>query len=389
MSAKEDWDIEQYKVEHECDEHWELRRQFLLAHKDKFPEDELVCLAQVFTNVELLGCRYPNETMQLIAELSKDVAADYREKQKSKLKRTFIKASDAASSKAKGLKSAVSATNKNHKSIKVAKSKNEVLLKKGKLYTNKTLVREIILIQYPNDTPQSILARAINMFGGQIELKFHQENNRCKCTVFVHSNQIAQVLGTSQKTAKKEVAEIALRELRKEYYTIIIKCNHLGAVNVTTTSVINTTPSQESIPDDNVGRKLMKLMGWAGGGLGKNQQGIVNPVVLEQQISRKGIGLKSNSSKDQLKKNCKDTVKKYMMGDMKNDLIFSSEFTNDERAIIHQVARQMGLKSHSYGSKEKRTLVVSRNISIQDLVEELKSLGGSTDKYELIEPLGF
>lgn len=46
--------------------------------------------------------RYPKETMDLIAELSQDVAADYRERQKTKLQRTFVKASDAASSKAKG-----------------------------------------------------------------------------------------------------------------------------------------------------------------------------------------------------------------------------------------------------------------------------------------------
>lgn len=57
MSGEDDWDVERHKTEHECDEHWELRRKFLLAHKDKFPEDELICLAQVFTNVELLGCR--------------------------------------------------------------------------------------------------------------------------------------------------------------------------------------------------------------------------------------------------------------------------------------------------------------------------------------------
>ena len=103
MTTEEDWDVERLKAEHESDEHWELRRKFLLAHKDKFPEDELVCLAQVFTNVELLGCRYPKETMQLIAELAKDIVGDYREKQKTKLQRTFVKASDAASSKVKGI----------------------------------------------------------------------------------------------------------------------------------------------------------------------------------------------------------------------------------------------------------------------------------------------
>lgn len=37
--------------------------------------------------------------MQLVAKLSEDIAQDYRAGQKSKLKRTFVKASDAATSK--------------------------------------------------------------------------------------------------------------------------------------------------------------------------------------------------------------------------------------------------------------------------------------------------
>ena len=102
MSSITDANIDSFKTEHECDEHWELRRKFLLAHKDRFHLDELLCMAQVFTNVEFLGCRYPQETMRMLAELSKEVAGDYREKQKNRLRRTFVGASDAASSKAKG-----------------------------------------------------------------------------------------------------------------------------------------------------------------------------------------------------------------------------------------------------------------------------------------------
>lgn len=50
-----------------------------------------------------INVRYPKETMQLIAELAQDIVGDYRERQKNKLQRTFVKASDAASSKVKGI----------------------------------------------------------------------------------------------------------------------------------------------------------------------------------------------------------------------------------------------------------------------------------------------
>lgn len=151
--------------------------------------------------------------------------------------------------------------------------------------------------------------------------------------------------------------------------------------------MMDDTAKTDSISDDNIGKKLMKLMGWTGGGLGKSEQGIVEPVTLKQQISRKGLGLKSTSdSMKDLKYKSKDIMRKYLSGDMMNDLVFSADFTNDERAMIHQVARQMGLKSQSYGPKNQRTLIVSRKINIKDLVEELKGLGGVTNKYELIEP---
>uniref|UniRef100_A0A2M3ZJL1 XRN2-binding (XTBD) domain-containing protein n=1 Tax=Anopheles braziliensis TaxID=58242 RepID=A0A2M3ZJL1_9DIPT len=93
------FDVEKYKTFYECDEHWELKRSFMEAHKERFPEEEVVCLAQVFTNIELLGCRYPPETMRLVAELSKELASKYRESRTTKLKRTFVAASDAAAAR--------------------------------------------------------------------------------------------------------------------------------------------------------------------------------------------------------------------------------------------------------------------------------------------------
>lgn len=104
MSGSADWDVNYYRTDYESEEHWNLRKAFMEAHKDTFPEAELVCLAQVFTNVEFLGCKYPEKTMLKVAHLSKDVAAKFRKSRENKLKRTFVGAKDAANAKAKGRK---------------------------------------------------------------------------------------------------------------------------------------------------------------------------------------------------------------------------------------------------------------------------------------------
>lgn len=96
------WDVEKYRREYESEEHWQLRKRFMDVHKDKFNEDKLVCLAQVFTNMEFMGCKYPAETMRMVGELSKEVAKEFRAERANRLKRTFVTASDAAEARAKG-----------------------------------------------------------------------------------------------------------------------------------------------------------------------------------------------------------------------------------------------------------------------------------------------
>lgn len=111
------FDVEKYRVDYESEEHWSLRRvsqtfyfkifpklflflqDFMVAHQDKFSEDEVVCLARVFTNIEFLGCRYSNEVMLQIAELSTGIVEKYRRSRQDRLKRTFVNADQAAANK--------------------------------------------------------------------------------------------------------------------------------------------------------------------------------------------------------------------------------------------------------------------------------------------------
>ncbi|KPJ05359.1 PREDICTED: uncharacterized protein LOC106125988 [Papilio xuthus] len=94
-------DVDSLRTDHESDEQWEVRKSFMLEHKDSFDEAELITLAQLFTNIEFLGCRYPPLTMKRVAKLAEKVSKKYKESRQNKLKRTFVQASDAAEQKAK------------------------------------------------------------------------------------------------------------------------------------------------------------------------------------------------------------------------------------------------------------------------------------------------
>ena len=66
MSHDTSWDIEALRSPHEPQHQWELRRSFMEKHKSDFPKDRLVCLAQTLANMEFMGCRYPQDTMDQV-----------------------------------------------------------------------------------------------------------------------------------------------------------------------------------------------------------------------------------------------------------------------------------------------------------------------------------
>jgi len=66
-------DIDSYRMDHESDREWHMRRAFLLAHRDKFSDSRLRCLASCYINVECYGCSYPPSLMRQLTELAAEL----------------------------------------------------------------------------------------------------------------------------------------------------------------------------------------------------------------------------------------------------------------------------------------------------------------------------
>lgn len=397
--------LDKYRSEFECDEHWQLRKKFLAKHYDRFPEDELICLAQVFTNVEFLGCRYPKETMTLIAQLSEGIVESYRDKQKNRLSRTFVSATDAANTKVKRKSDQFQNPPSKRPQFQKATESDKTFLgphNNFKIKIINDLARRkvrgpnanIVLFEQEGDetNPQNVLNRAANSFKIPIDWQYDcTRNGMIKCCVMWNNKVLSEAVSLSKKSCRDDASALAVKKLKESHYTIKILKNIVApdGGGISKDQVTDETANSEKslLKSDNMGMKLMKLMGYTGGGLGKESQGIVEPVNLQRHLTREGLGLKLGLyNAATFRKKCQDTLEDYLNTDMKNDLVFSPTFTNEERAVIHKLANQLGLKSHSYGPKTNRTLIISRKIDPLDLVSELLELGGSTEKYQLIEP---
>lgn len=79
----------------------------------------------------------------------------------------------------------------------------------------------------------------------------------------------------------------------------------------------------------------MKLLGWTGGSLGSSDSGIKEPISVQVKVDRKGLGL---SDQSQLNSTYfTNYLKKYRSDESAlHELVFSKEFTKEERKNLHE-----------------------------------------------------
>lgn len=147
------------------------------------------------------------------------------------------------------------------------------------------------------------------------------------------------------------------------------------------------TSSNSAIPDSNKGKKLLLKMGWTGGGIGKDGTGIEEPVSMQKIINREGLGL--NAAKGitaNFRQHVTELLEAYAASARQDDLVFSPLFRKDERIIIHNECRRLGLKSNSKGQGKERFLIVRRKRSAPQLLDHIMACGGETVRYKIVPP---
>ncbi|XP_002735119.1 NF-kappa-B-repressing factor-like [Saccoglossus kowalevskii] len=205
------------------------------------------------------------------------------------------------------------------------------------------------------------------------------------CKTVINDQVVGVAIHESKKDAKSLSAEKALSRLRKICPVIKVNKEIEGALSKH--SLIGTKTSlNEELPDSNIGSKMMKKMGWSGGGLGKiGNIGREKPVEINERFGREGLGVGRPAGKDEIDmKTAQEIIKNYTLSHDRDDLVFSPELNNEERKLLHQAANKFGLKSVSYGSGTNRHLVVKKMRSADDVMQHLVQSGGTSSRYELV-----
>ncbi|KAM4664238.1 NF-kappa-B-repressing factor [Discoglossus pictus] len=208
-----------------------------------------------------------------------------------------------------------------------------------------------------------------------------------KCKVFMEQQFIAEAIGV-KKTVKHDAAQEAVMALKRTQPVMINNLKNGPMEDAISRNQIRGRSTEEAykqqIREDNIGNQLLRKMGWTGGGLGKEGEGIAEPIAVKEQFSREGLGLTSNNQKI-TKREIEQIIRNYAASHSQDDLTFSRELTNDERKYIHQISQKYGLKSKSHGQGTERFLVVSRKRNRQELIDQLRQ-GGQVGSYALVMP---
>lgn len=303
-------------------------------------------------NVELLGCRYPTETMAQVALLASAVpeVQRYRASRRNRLKRTFIGAQDAVQAKLQkssaprqlqgepmdlGDWSDKDKADLGSKYVGTVAGSIMRLNESQKSDNLRALLKDVIYFEMPGNDPNGSLNKTISIMRkvGRLEMKYDADEK--KFFYIFNSQIVAEGVGDTKKAAKKSSDDDLVATLKANCFTIKSKCAFYSPEDVIQPKSQNADApaATNKLQEDNIGFKMLKMLGWSGGSLGAKSNGIIDPVNLEIKIGRKGFGSECTDQFDE--KHIRNLLKSYKNNQVEYDLVFSNEFTKEERARIH------------------------------------------------------
>lgn len=305
----------------ETDLQWRARLQFINTWKDHYPDDKLSALSMVWANMKFLGCRYPVNTEEIVNELESKAAISIPDKAVRKLKPLI-----------------------EHFTIYEPQEGDEIT----------------------NNNPVSILNESAQKSKKTIsfdDLGVDNKTGSCSFAVRIADKVIAVGEGIGKKQAKRNAAENALAILRPRQPVVSVGSQaHESAPCVSRSELVSKAYEKApSIAEDNIGNQMLRKMGWTGsGGIGKEGQGRAEPVIAVGTDRKFGLGCDPSQGAEVRKNSVQDVLVSFVSGPDR-EIKFSNDLSKEDRALVHKISQQYGLRHKSYGKGDDRYLVVSKD----------------------------
>ncbi|XP_078350233.1 NF-kappa-B-repressing factor-like [Oculina patagonica] len=307
----------------ESDIQWKIRSQFIETWKDHYPGDKLAALSMVWANMKFLGCRYPAKTEEIVSELESKAAICIPDK---------------------------------------------AIRKPKPLIENLTIYEPVEGDERTSTNPVCILNESAQKSKKTIsfdDLGVNGKTGTYSCAVTISNKVIAVGEGASKKQAKQDAAKNALEILRPRQPVIRVGSRsqqHESAPCVSKTELVSKAYEKApSIAEDNIGNQMLRKMGWTGsGGIGKDGQGRAEPVMAVGTDGKFGLGSDPTQGAMVRKSSVQDILMSFISGPDR-EIKFSNELSKEDRALVHKISQQYGLKHRSYGKGDDRYLVVGKD----------------------------
>ncbi|XP_058458086.1 uncharacterized protein LOC131434855 [Malaya genurostris] len=397
-----DWNVDEYRNAFEPDVHWEMRRSFMVQYKNKIPESELVALAQAFVNTEVFGAVYCEEVTAKLELLGESIAKQYRMFKSKTPKRITARATEAVHDWMKH----------RSESLKAAERKDQAIQLLGPVFTV-TTVEDIFRNYVLLDDNLEESGREFEKLGCGwfVHDVWRNDQKLWEATCTVAGFLLSKAVGPLKKSRQKCTEEL-LKLFRKKCYKIRVNHNrcwdgyNVERLEVSEDLDMRGNPfdcrlrlplaAKDQLKEDNVGYRLLRKLGWGGGPLGKHQVGIVDPIEVQAKRGRRGLGLpqlslRSDGSGLQTPSNnasyldqldlsktsfridvgfYRDLMRNFKAKRLGYDLIFSSEFTETERALLTKIATDLDLQctTITYDYEHYQFVLMKHRVSPHDLL---------------------
>ncbi|XP_062560780.1 NF-kappa-B-repressing factor-like [Armigeres subalbatus] len=142
----------------------------------------------------------------------------------------------------------------------------------------------------------------------------------------------------------------------------------------------------QQLDEANIGFRMMQKQGWAGGSLGNNEDGILEPIGLHKKAGKSGLGAEGQEAEKIPIEAFMIAIKQYASGNALYDLVFSPQFSKHQVIKLKDYASTLKLFPQLIGKRKQ--LVISKHLTLHQIKEGVQK--GHSDlcaKYAVIPPI--